>query len=283
MAQNYSLLDRINKLIESGNLELPVFNAIALSLQDLASNDNLNVDEIERLITSDQAVAAEVLRMANSPFYGGLSTISTIRNAIVRLGLRQVYRLVLLASQRAEYRARDRELGRILQQLWNHSSMTALGAQWIAERIQAKAIGEICFIGGLLHDIGQLVILRAIDEIKSGSETEEVISPSLIKEVMVAAHSQVGYNLMCYWNLPEIYQRIALNHHVDNFDSADMPLTIVRLANEAVRKAGISLDPDNSIVLSSTPEASALKISDITLAELEIMLEDYLLDTEPVS
>jgi HD-like signal output (HDOD) protein len=283
MAQNYSLLDRINKLIESGNLELPVFSAIALSLQDLASNDTLNAEEIERLITSDQAVAAEVLRMANSPFYGGLSTISTIRNAIVRLGLRQIHRLILLASQRAEYQARDRELGRILQQLWNHSSMTALGAQWIAERIQAKAIGEICFIGGLLHDIGQLVILRAIDEIKSGSETEEVISHSLIKEVMVAAHSQVGYNLMCHWNLPEIYQRIALNHHVDDFDSADMPLTIVRLANEATKKLGISLDPDNSIVLASTPEAHALKISDITLAELEIMLEDYLSETEPVS
>ncbi len=281
MPRNDSLLDQINQLIESGNLELPVFNAIALNLQNLGTEDDLDVRKMERLIASDQAVAADVLRMANSPFYGGLSTISTIQNAIVRLGLHQVRRLILLASQRAEYRAGDREPGGILLRLWNHASATALGAQWIAERVQAKAIGDVCFIGGLLHDIGQLVILRAIDEIKYGAETKEMIPSSLVREVLIAAHPQVGYNLLCQWNLPEVYQRIALNHHIDNFDSADLPLTIVRLANEATRKLGVSLEPDNSIMLASTPEAHALKISDITLAEFEIMLEDYLSEAEP--
>ena len=281
MAKNHSLLDQINQLIESGSLELPVFNTIAVSLRELGAEETLDIREMERLIASDQAVAADVLRMANSPFYGGLSTISTIQNAIVRLGLRQVRRLILLASQRAEYRARDRDLSGILLRLWNHASATALGAQWIAERVQAKAIVDVCFIGGLLHDIGQLVILRAIDEIKYGAETKETIPSSLVREVLMAAHSQVGYNLLRQWNLPEVYQRIALNHHIDNFDSADLPLTIVRLANEATRKLGVSLEPDNSIVLASTPEANALKISDITLAEFEIMLEDYLSEAEP--
>jgi HD-like signal output (HDOD) protein len=281
MTQNQSLLDRINQLIGSGKIELPILDTIALNFQRLGTDDDLDVGEMGRLIARDQTVTAEVLRVANSPFYGGLSTISTIRNAIVRLGARQVRSLILLASQRAEYRARDRELGGILLQLWNHASATALGAQWIAERIQAKAIAEVCFIGGLLHDIGQLVILRAIDKIKHEAEREEMISSSLIKEVLVAAHSQVGYNLLCHWNLPEVYQRIALNHHIDDFDSADMPLTIVRLANEATRKLGVSLDPEDSIVLSSTPEAHALKISDIVLAEFEIMLEDYFSATEP--
>jgi HD-like signal output (HDOD) protein len=275
MTQDRSLLDRINQFIESGNFELPVLNAIGLSLFDLGTDSSLDVGEIENLIASDQALAAEVLRMANSPFYGGLSSISTIRNAIVRLGLRQVQRLIMLASQRAHYQAGDPELSRILQLLWSHASATALGAQWISEKIQAKAIGEICFIGGLLHDIGQLVILRAIDEIKQGAESSEIISASLIREVLAAAHSQMGYNLLNHWNLPEVYQRIALHHHSDEFDPADLPLAIVRLANEATKKLGISLDPDPSIVLSSTPEANALKISDITLAEFEIMIEDY--------
>jgi HD-like signal output (HDOD) protein len=201
ISQNKSLLDRINQLIESGSFELPVFNNLALNIQQLGSEEELDVQKMEQMIASDQAVAAEVLRIANSPFYGGLATINTIKNAIVRLGVRQVRRLILLASQRAQYRARDQELAAILRLLWNHASMTAMGAQWIATRIHAKAIGEVCFIGGLLHDIGQLVILRAIDELKQNAETNP-ISPSLVKEVLIAAHCQLGCSLLSHWNIP---------------------------------------------------------------------------------
>jgi HD-like signal output (HDOD) protein len=279
MSQDQSLLDRIHQLIASGDFELPVLNSIALNLQKLGTDEDLDIREMERLIASDQAIAAEVLRMANSPFYGGLTSIGTIRNAIVRLGSHQVRRLILLACQRSEYRARDRVLDAILLLLWNHASATALGAQWIAEKLHAKAITEVCFIGGLLHDIGQLVILRAIDALKQSSEPVGIISPSLVKEVLMAAHCQLGYSLLSQWNIPEVYQRIAQNHHLDVFDSADLPLVIVRLANEASRKLEVSLDPDPSIVLVSTPEACALKISDILLAELEILLEDHLANT----
>jgi HD-like signal output (HDOD) protein len=152
-----------------------------------------------------------------------------------------------------------------------------MGSQWIANQIHAKEIGDICFIGGLLHDIGQLVILRAIDELKQNTEMDK-IPPSLVKEVLVAAHCQIGSNLLSHWNIPEVYQRIALNHHEDNFDPADLPLAIVRLANVASKKMGIGLHSDESIVLSATQEAEALKISDITLAELEITIEDYRTD-----
>jgi HD-like signal output (HDOD) protein len=276
MSQNQSLLDSINQLIASGSFELPVFNHIAHNLQKLGTDEGLDIQEMERLIASDQALAAEVLRMANSPFYGGLVTINTIRNAIVRMGARQVRRLILLASQRAEYRARDRELSASLRLLWRHASVTALGAQWIAEQLHAKAIAEVCFIGGLLHDIGQLVILRAVDELKQSPETGGMISPSLIREVLMTAHCQLGHKLLSQWNIPEVYQRIAQNHHLEIFDSGDLPLIIVRLANEASKKLGVSLDPDTSIMLAATPEASALKIGDILLAELEILLEDHL-------
>jgi HD-like signal output (HDOD) protein len=276
MSQNRSLLDRINQLIESGGLELPVFDAVALRLQRVVADENHDVGEVERLIGSDQALAAEVLSAANSPFYCGLSTIRTIRNAVVRLGTQQVRYLVLMAAEHAKYRARDRDLDLLLQELWRHASTSALAAQWLANRLRSKGSEEVCFLGGLLHDIGQLVILRAIDEIKCSEESGFVVSPALVKEVLLTAHCQLGYNFLCRGNVPEIYCTMARDHHSDKFESTDLPLVIVRLANEASRKVGVSLDPDPTLVLAATPEANILKASEILLAELEIMLEDHL-------
>lgn len=276
MSQNRSLLDRINQLIESGGLELPVFDAVALRLQRVVADENHDVGEVERLIGSDQALAAEVLSAANSPFYCGLSTIRTIRNAVVRLGTQQVRYLVLMAAEHAKYRARDRDLDLLLQELWRHASNSALAAQWLANRLQSKGIEEVCFLGGLLHDIGHLVILRAIDEIKCLEEGGFVVSPALVKEVLLTAHCQLGYNLLRRANVPEIYCTMARDHHSEKFESTDLPLVIVRLANEATRKVGVSLDPDPTLVLAATPEANILRVSEIILAELEIMLEDHL-------
>ena len=94
MSENVSLLEKITRLFDSGKLELPVFNEAAAKVQALAMSDDVDAREVEKLILADQVLVAEVLRAANSPFFGGLSEINTIRNAIVRLGLQQVSRLL---------------------------------------------------------------------------------------------------------------------------------------------------------------------------------------------
>jgi putative nucleotidyltransferase with HDIG domain len=271
-----SLLDRINKLIDSDKLTLPVFDRIAMQIRELTADKNCSVVEVEKLIARDQALAAEVLRAANSPFYCGLAAIRTIQTAIVRLGLDQVTRLVCLASQFAKYKARDPQLMAMLQELWRHSSTSALAAQWLAKRLRFEEIEEECFLGGLLHDIGKLLILRAIDEINHLEGRGLAISKSLIHEVLRAAHPQLGHNLLRRWNIPDIYCRIAQTHHDAEFDANDMTLIIVRLANEASRKMGAGLDPDPNLILVSTPEAHMLKVSEVLLAELEVMLEDHM-------
>jgi HD-like signal output (HDOD) protein len=274
MSESGSLLERINRLIESDKIQLPIFNQVIYQLQRIISSGDHNATEIERLIVRDQVIAADVLRAANSPFYCGLTPIVTIHSAIVRLGAEQVTRLVFLASQRSQYTAREPRLMVMLQELWRHASSTAMAAQWLARRMRSADIQEECFLGGLLHDIGQLLILRVIDEINSAEKGGLVLAPPLVREVLQASHAQLGHNLLRHWNIPDLYCRIALLHHNAEFDPADHPLVIVRLANEASKKLNIGLDSDSSLVLSATPEAQVLKVSDVLLAELEIMLED---------
>jgi putative nucleotidyltransferase with HDIG domain len=275
ISESGSLLDRINKLIESDKLTLPVFDKVALRMREITANEDCDVAEVEHLIASDQALSAEVLRAANSPFYGGLSPINTIQNAVVRLGLDQVTRLVCLASQFSKYKARDRQLSAMLLELWRHASTTAMSAEWIARKLRAEEIKEECFLGGLFHDIGKLLIVRAIDEINY-LEGRLTVSKPLVREVLDVAHTQLGYNLLTRWNIPKTYCQIALTHHNEEFDASNLTLVTVRLANEATKKVGVGLNPDPSIVLTSTAEAHLLKVSDVLLAELEVMLEVHI-------
>jgi HD-like signal output (HDOD) protein len=275
MPQNGSLLDRIIQLIDSGNLKLPVYDPVALKLQEAIASKTEDILEIEQLIMSDQAAAAEVLRAANSPFFCGLSPVRTIRNAIVRLGTQQMRRLVILVSERAKYKAHHPDLQGMLIELWRHASTTALASQWLSKRLRSTGIEEICFIGGLLHDIGKLIILRAVDEIRESEGDVSPLKRDVLDSILQTAHCGLGYKLLMGWNVPPIYCQIARDHHSEGL-SEDLPLAIVRLANEGSRKLGLGLDPNPSIVLSEIPEASMLKVGEKLLSELESMIEEHL-------
>jgi HD-like signal output (HDOD) protein len=257
-------------------LNLPVYNPIALKLQEAIANKNEDLVEIEQLILSDQAAAAEVLRAANSPFFCGLSPVRTVRNAIVRLGTQQMRRLVILVFERAKYKAHHPDLQAMLLELWRHASTTALASQWLSKRLRSTGIEEICFLGGLLHDIGKLIILRAIDDIRKMEEDTRPIQKAAVYDILQAGHCALGHRLLTSWNVPQVYCQIARDHHSEDM-SGDLPLTIVRLANEGSRKLGLGLDPNPSLILSETPEAGLLKVEDTLLDELQAMIEEHLM------
>jgi putative nucleotidyltransferase with HDIG domain len=275
MQENSALLDRIVRLIDCGRLNLPVYDPVALKLQQAIANKNEDLLEIEQLIMSDQVAAAEVLRAANSPFFCGLSPVRTIRNAIVRLGTQQMRRLVILVFERSKYQANHPDLHAMLMELWRHASTTALASQWLSKRLRSTGVEELCFIGGLLHDIGKLIILRAVDEIKKSDGDARPIPRETLIDILQMSHCELGHRLLVSWNVPDVYCQIARDHHSEDF-SGDLPLAIVRLANAGSRKLGLGLDPNPSLVLSETMEAGMLKVGDTLLAELEAMIEEHL-------
>ena len=268
------LMELIKEHLQGDLQDLPVFNTVAVKLQQMLARRDFRMEAVIEMISEDQSLASQVLKVANSSYYAGLSSIATIKDAIVRLGAQEVANMVMLASQYELYRSENEYLNDSMQNLWLHSLACATGAKWLAKKTGYANLAAESFMGGLLHDIGQLALLKVLDDINRKGESKAAFSDTLISEILDRTHEDVGYQLMKSWSLPEAYCSIAINHHKEDFDGNDILLVIVRLSDKACKKVGKSLHPDSSISLVSSPEAQYLGIKEMALAELEITVED---------
>jgi HD-like signal output (HDOD) protein len=274
MLADSSLAEMIDKYATTKMTKLPAFNSTALRIQKEIAKEEPDGRLIEKLIVSDQSLTGEVLRVSNSSFYRGLSQVATVRDAIIRLGIKEVSNIVTLVTLQNNFQSKDSTVRKIMGKLWRHSVGCAMGASWLAKQTGFEAIAHETFIAALLHDVGKLFILKVIDDMKASGEIENPPSDTVMDEVMQNLHADHGHLLLKHWNLPQKYCQVAQDHHAEEFDFNNRLLVLVRLANYMCHKMGIGLREDASIVLMATPEANQLQLSEVDLARLEVRLED---------
>jgi putative nucleotidyltransferase with HDIG domain len=280
MTGDIPLLEQVRGFAEQRGITLPVVSPVATELLSAVKREDVSGAEVERMVQSDQALAAEVLRAANSAFYGGLSSVTTVSGAVFRLGLLQVARLVLLATEGNRYRVRQPALRPVMTQLWEHATACAQAAEWLARRLGHRGFEEEAFVGGLLHDIGKLYLVRVLDEMIAQSESRLEASGPFLTELLSVAHADQGYHLVSNWNIPALYSTIVRDHHAEEPDPTDTTMLLVRLANRSCHKVGIGPKSEPALVLSVLPEAAMLLTGDVLLAELEVVLEDAAADLD---
>jgi HD-like signal output (HDOD) protein len=273
MPAEQSLVEIIHERVSTETLQLPVFHHVALRLMHILAKEDYSIAQVVQIITEDQALSSHVLRMANSAFFGGLSKITTIRDAIVRLGARQVTQIVTVVTQSQQYRSQDKTMATYMQTLWKHALGCALGTKWFAEKTGYKELAQEGLLAGLLHDIGQLFVLKVLEDVQA-SDPRMTLSKPVLVEVLQHMHVEQGTMLMQHWHIPDLYGEIVRQHHAETYDTNNTLLLMVRLVDMACKKVGIGLHHDPAIVLTTTAEAQVLGAKEMVLAELEIMLED---------
>ncbi len=275
MSTEKPLVRLIQEHLEGDLQELPVFHSVAVKLQQLLASRSFEIDDVIELISEDQSLSGRLLKVANSSYYAGLTKIATIKDAIIRLGAQEIANMAMMASQFEFYNSSNETLNRMMQSLWGHALACAVGAKWLTRKAGYPGMAAEAFMGGLMHDIGSLALLKVLDDIIKSNQTSIFFTDQLINEIIDAMHAEVGFKLMQTWNFPDFYCDIAKSHHSEQYDQSNMLLVAVRLSNLACRKLGRSLQPaDPSLAIFSAPEAHILGLKEIALAELEIIIED---------
>jgi len=218
---------------------------------------NVSAAEIAAEISKDQILAAKLLKLVNSGFYGFRQPITTITHAMVLLGTDVVKTLVMTAAVVDIVHAMNERMAG----LWEHSVATARAAGAIAERRKMSAPEEVA-VCGLLHDIGKVIIAQTFpaehEHIRRLVEERNCLQLEAEQEVLGVTHPEVGGWLLKKWSLPPgLVNPIAYhsNFHPRR-DFADRT-AVVHLADILARAKGIGF-PGDQRMPSINPEAWAL-------------------------
>lgn len=251
-------------------IDLPVFNPVALDVLKLLEDPYTDILDVVRAINEDQALSAQVLRMSNSPSYAGRTRCETIKNAAIRLGARQMSNIAMAASHASLHASESPLINEIMQDLWLHSHACALGCRSVAMNTGQQAIADKAYMAGLLHDIGKLYILKAMERVGQILDLRAALERELLAQIFSEMHVELGCRVMDHWNIPPVYRDIAANHHAELYDHSNILLTIVRLVNFNSRNFHLNQYPTLTRQTDAgQPETSPLYMDDSVWTKLE--------------
>jgi putative nucleotidyltransferase with HDIG domain len=226
---------------------------------------------IAQAIEYDPSLTANVLRLANSSFFGFPRSVSTVKDALFRLGTNQVFQLVVAATvgKMAQTPVSGYDLSG--GDLWDHLVGTAIGSVKVSKALNIE-VPSYTFTAALTHDVGK-VVLGTFVEINAESIRELAYERKLPfeqaeQEVLGIDHAEVGARLLEHWNLPEYLVDVVRWHHRPEAYDGDAPLAanVVHVANVLCLMAGVGAGLDALSYRPSTHAMAALG--------LEIMLLD---------
>jgi len=195
---------------------LPSVPAVALKTIEICNDPDANLSRLAKMISSDPALAAKMLQMANSSFSAARTKVTTVRDAVVRLGLK-VTRITVLAFSLATETRRKRPAAFDIDYFWRYALTTANGARLLAEATY-PAWSDDAFSAGLMQDIGvlafQYAIPEAYAEVLDRHKTEPTAELWEIEtDVLGMTHMEVGSHLLRSWGLPDEICDPILRHH----------------------------------------------------------------------
>ncbi len=273
MIQKPSIIDIIKQQIKKKE-SLPVLSPQAMKIQGEAMKTDPDFTILARLILNDPTLTSQVLKTANSPFYRGLGSIDTVEDAVIRLGQNEMVNVLMKLIHQKNFKSADPLIRSHQNRLWKHSIACATGSLWTAKYLSMQELIPRAFIAGLLHDMGKLYLLSALEKILQSKTIDFKPPPQLIEKILNNLHTSLGYSLLTKWNLPEQYRIIARDHHSEEYNQSDILLVIVRLVNNVCIKMETNEPGTDLDGIVSSKEADILGMPEIGVAELEVALED---------
>lgn len=253
--------------------DLPTIPIVATKVMQLMEDENATADDLARVVASDPAVAARVLKISNSSFYGCQRQIQTLPHAIMMLGFVTLKSVVVAASVKQVYHP----FGLTEKLLWEHSFGAGLAARIIASETRVVNAEE-AFLGGLFHDLGKIIMnfldKEKFQEVMQRSYNDGIDFEQAERTLFPYTHEEVGALVIKKWNFPDHLMKAVMAHHslalAEDEDPYLVRLTcVVSLANIFCHRYDIgTIAGEEEIDVAATLPATTLGLTAEKIEEL---------------
>ena len=260
--------------------KLPTLPVVAQEILSLVNDDSVSVSKIENVVMNDPAIAAKILSVANSVFFGFTVRTKTLNNAIVRIGFNNVKNIALGISLMTVMQDGKNVKALDYKRLFNHSITVGFVAGVISRSLKLDFAGEI-MINGMLHDLGYLVLNKYFPEIYLNVlNTFDEQTPLIEAEnkVLGFTHADIGKWLAEQWKLPNTVVDTTFFHHTPSLAKRNLKrVAIIHLADYVVTGRLISpTQKDPNYPLDETSfEMLNISVNDFDEIVAEISGDEY--------
>ena len=270
-------IKRILKSIDT----IPAFPATGNKVAQLLSKPDYSVSQVANVVKYDPSITANILKMANSSYFGSQHKISNINDAVMYLGQKNLLRAIQTAGISKYYKKGSSGYYDKATDLWEHSVAVALMSQILSKKITGEK-NTTLYTAALLHDVGKIIMGEFVR-----NEMKEIVM--LVSEhhmsfleaeetVLGINHADLGGKIAEHWNFPiEIRDAISFHHRPDLLEKEDKTMPwIVYMADEACLMMGIGSAVEG---LAQRAVGELLKKFNLRMKDLEksmVMLSDDL-------
>lgn len=264
-------------VLKLGELEdLPTLPTVVQRILRATADERTGAQDLTTLIVNDQSLAARILKVSNSAFYGLRSKVASVDRAVSVIGFDEVRRIALAALVAKSFPDRAGIASFPLGHFWVHSAAVAYAAREIAEGAGSGA--DEAFTAGLLHDIGKLVACQFFPKhfflVAHYAQSLRLEMHDVELEILGVHHGAVGAILAGVWDLPPFYAKAMSHHHLPPVRGADDPegerlVDVVKLADALARRAKIGFSGSHNLPGWPDGAAQRLNLSGDDLGRLE--------------
>ena len=257
--------ERITASLDS----FPAMPGAALRLLALMDAPEITAQQIEGVLRQDPGLTANLLRLANSAYFGIPTQVGSVRQAVMLLGFKRLTQMVVAACagplMDPPVPGYDLPAG----ELWRHSLAVSVAAEGLVVELSLQGAEEI-FTAALLHDIGKIVLGRFLQ-----GETEPIRMAlergmsftAAEADLFGTTHAEIGADVLAKWALPEpMIHAVRWHHSPEEAGSPQVMLDVVHVANMLCLMMGIGAGRDG---LHHRPSPAATRRLGLTTAHLE--------------
>ena len=198
--------DRIITEIENDQLVLPTLPEVALQVREAAADEDINISKLADVITSDAALTARIIKVANSPLLRASREIENLNMAVSRLGINYTANLATGLAMEQMFQATSDIIDERLRDVWGRSTEVA-GISHVLARHFTKLKPDQATLAGLVHKIGVLPILTYAED-----NRKLLKDISVLDQVIDIASPIIGQKILEVWDFPTALQIVPIEH-----------------------------------------------------------------------